>query len=182
MPTYQKCPKEVHSMAAEILRAFESHLPLVDCGVTLSLLFAYGDRNEDTGELISDAIKLRGQRALGLCRIVNVKDRIKGNPDAEILLDGDHWPTIDEAVQRALLDHELHHLSVRLKNRQPQHDCAGRPALKMRRHDVEIGWFKCIAERHGEHSSERQQAAHLLDSCGQYFWPQLALSNELAAR
>lgn len=173
MSTYQKCPKDIHQMAHEILSQFESHKPLVDHGVTLSLLFAYGDRDEETGELKSDAIKHHGHRALGLCRIVSEKDRIKNNPDAEILLDGDNWPSVSEESQRALLDHELHHLSVKATKGIVQHDCAGRPKLKMRKHDVEVGWFKIIADRHGEHSMEQQQAKHLFDVCGQYFWPQL---------
>lgn len=171
MSHYQKCPPEVHAMAAEILREFESHQPVADAGVTFSLLFAFGARDENTGELVNGAITHHGQRALGLCRIVNEKDRVKGCPDAEILLDGDYWPTVDEPAQRALLDHELHHIALKTKGEQLQFDCAGRPKLRMRKHDVEIGWFKCIAERHGPHSIERQQAQHLMDSCGQYFWP-----------
>lgn len=174
MSTYQKCPLEVHQMSKEILSEFESHLPLVNAGVTITLLFAYGDRDEDTGELKSDAIKHHGMRALGLCRIVNEKDRVKGCADAEILLDGDYWPTIDAPEQRALLDHELHHLKVSVKDGVIKHDCAGRPKLKMRKHDVEFGWFKTIAERHGEASMEQQQAKQLMDFAGQYFWPLLA--------
>lgn len=139
MSTYQKCPPEVNQMARELLKEFESHLPVLDAGVTIACLFAYGDRDEDTGELKSDAIKHHGQRALGLCRIVNEKDRVKGCADAEILLDGDYWPTIDVPQQRALLDHELHHIKVKDKKGIIQHDCAGRPKLKMRKHDVEFG-------------------------------------------
>lgn len=177
MSTYQKCPKDVHQMAQSIISEFESHKPLSDCGVTLSLLFAYGDRDDETGELNGDAITHHGQRALGLARIVNEKDRVKGNPDAEIILDGDYWVIIDEPVQRALLDHELHHISVKTTKGIIQHDCAGRPKLKMRKHDIEIGWFKCIAERHGKNSMEQQQAARMMDFCGQYFWPQLTQSS-----
>jgi len=160
-------------MAQSLLREFESHLPILESGVTFSLLFAFGDRDEDTGELTSDALTLHGQRALGIARKVSEKDRVKGLPDAEILLDGDYWPTVDEEKQRALLDHEMHHISLKVSKGQIQHDCAGRPKLKLRKHDVEIGWFKCIAERHGAASIERQQAQHILDSCGQYFWPQI---------
>lgn len=167
-------------MAKSVLSVFPSHQPLIDSGVTFAILMAYGDRDEDTGELTNDAITHHGQRALGLARIVNLKDRVKGVADAEILLDGDYWTTIDEAAQRALLDHELHHVSLKISKGIIQHDAAGRPKLKMRKHDVEIGWFKCIAERHGEHSMEQQQAKHIMDFCGQYFWPLLAGPGTLA--
>ncbi len=35
----------------------------------------------------------------------------------------------------------------------------GRPQLKLRKHDVEVGWFKCVAERNGAASLERIQFA-----------------------
>lgn len=182
MPIYQKCPKEIYTIAQGILSQFESHKPLVEAGVTFSLLWAYGDRDEDTGEVVSDAIMHHDQKALGLARIVNEKDRVKGMPDAEVLLDGDYWPTVDEPEQTALLDHELHHFALKISKGQILHDCAGRPKLKMRKHDIEFGWFKCIAERHGKHSMEQRQAAQLMEFSGQYFWPLLAPATAVVKR
>lgn len=60
-------------------------------------------------------------------------------------------------------------------------DDLGRPKLKMRKHDVEIGWFKIIAERHGAHSIERQQAKIIFDTMGQSFWPGLVSQHTDAA-
>ncbi len=182
MPIYQKSTPEVREMIASLLNEFESHKPLVELKVTIDVLMAHGDRDEETGKLLNDAIKKNGVRALGLARIVNEKDRVKGCADAEILLDADHWGTIDEAEQRAILDHELHHLSLKVVKNVIQHDSQGRPKLKLRKHDIEVGWFKVIAYRHGKASVEQIQAAHMMDTMGQYFWPLLADSSSSAIK
>lgn len=160
-------------MAAELLKQFEGHAPLLDANVTIEIIMAHGARDDD-GDLCGDAITHHGRKALGLCKIVKELDRVKGMADAEILLDGDYWPTIDEDNQRALLDHELHHISLKLKDGQHQFDCAGRPKLKLRKHTIEVGWFSVIAERHGAASLERIQAKEIMDEAGQYFFPVFA--------
>ncbi len=174
MPTFQKCPNDVRELAAKILCQFESHKPLIDAGVKVDLLFAYCDR-DDAGEPTNEAISHHGQKAYGLCRILGLKDRTMGRGDAEIMLDGDWWQeTATEEQQSALLDHELHHVALRLKQQQTTFDNLGRPKLRLRKHDVQFGWFACIAERHGKNSIEQIQAASLMDTLGQFFWPALA--------
>lgn len=161
-------------MASEILNEFDSHKPLIEAKVRIDYLFAYGERDDD-GKLVSDAIVHHGVRALGQARILPVKDRVMGRGDAEIMLDGDYWTEkATEEMQRAILDHELHHVSLKVKKGQYLYDEAGRPQLKMRKHEVQVGWFPLIAERHGKHSQERIQAEVILDTFGQYLFPQLA--------
>jgi hypothetical protein len=46
-----------------------------------------------------------------------------------------------------------------------------RPKLKLRKHDVEVGWFAIVAGRHGSASLEIEQAKAVMDSYGQLFWP-----------
>ena len=144
MSTYQKCPESVKQMAAEILAQFETHKPLVEQGVTIDLLFAFGER-DPAGNVIGPAIMHHGRRSGGLCRKVSLKDRAKGLADAEIILDGDNWNELIEAEQRALLDHELHHLAIKIDKRGVVKDDLGRPVLQLRRHTIEVGWFKEIA-------------------------------------
>jgi hypothetical protein len=157
MPTFQKCDKSVREMADALLNEFESHKPLLDAKVT------------------NDALSLHGVKALGIARKLSLKDRAMGRGDAEISLDGDWWKeTASEEQQRALLDHELHHLSLVIKKHQITYDALGRPNIRMRKHDVQVGWFAVIAQRHGKHSQEQIQAATILDSLGQFFWPQIA--------
>ena len=172
MPTYKKCPKEVTDLALTILCEFETHKPLLDAKVRVDFMFAMPDLGED-GQPLNDAIPFRGQKALGLTRILGLKERAKGNGDAEVLLDQWWWNDASEAEQRALLDHELHHLSLKKKklNGPIEYDDGMRPKLKMRKHDVEIGWFSIVAARHGNSSMERLQAKQIADNYGQYFWP-----------
>jgi hypothetical protein len=174
MPTFKKCPIEITTQAVDILARHESHQPLLDCHVKIDYVFAYCDRDDETGEPTGNAITHQGHKALGLTRIVNEKDRAKGNGDAEILLDGDWWSELaTEEQQAALLDHELHHVALKTVKGQIVHDSIGRPKLKLRKHDVQIGWFACIAERNGKNSIEQIQAQVIMDNLGQYFWPAL---------
>jgi len=175
MPTFKKCPPEVRAIGNSLIAEFESHTPLVDAKVNVDFIFAYCDRDEETNEPLNDAIKHQGVRAYGLARILGLKDRVMGRGDAEIIIDGDWWhETASEEQQRALLDHELHHLTPKLTKKQFTYDAHGRPKLRMRQHDVQFGWFACIAERHGKNSIEQMQASSLMDTLGQYFWPTLA--------
>jgi len=169
MPTYKKAGNDVKEMAQAILEEYESHEPLLSAGVRIDFMMAYPDYDEASGEPINDAIKQNGVKALALCRKIGLKDRTKGQGDAEILLDGDWWDDADEADKKALLDHELHHLVPTKKL-----DDLGRPLLKLRRHDYQFGWFSIIAQRHGIHSQERKQAASMMEIAGQYFWPEIA--------
>lgn len=169
MPTFKKANKATTDLVLQILCDFESHKPLLDRKVRIDVLFAYGDRDEVTGELKGPAIKHHGVQALGICRKVSLKDRTKGMGDVEIVLDGDHWDNeATEKQQRAILDHELHHIFALDDN-----DDLGRPKIKLRKHDYQFGWFKIIAERHGEASVERQQARTMAEQSGQIFWPDL---------
>lgn len=161
-------------MASAILAEFESHKPLVDAKVKIDFVFAFGDR-DDEGNLVSDALMLHGRKALSITRKLSLKDRVMGRGDAEISLDGDWWKeTASEEMQRALLDHELHHVALKITKGQLSFDSEGRPILRLRKHDVEVGWFAAIAERHGKHSVEQMQAKMIMDSVGQFFWPLLA--------
>lgn len=160
-------------MAKAVLNEFETHEPLVAAGVKIDFVFAFADV-DDSGQQINDAIRKGGIKCLGLARKISLKDRAKGNGDAEITIDGNWWDEAIEGERKALLDHELHHLAVKIDKRGLVRDDLGRPVLQMRKHDVEVGWFKIIAHRHGVHSQERQQAAQIMCDHGQYFWPGLA--------
>lgn len=173
MATFQKCPAAVHELANSILCEFESHKPLLDCRVKIDLVFAYGEREEKTNNLLTDALKKNGIRALGITRKIPLKDRALGRGDAEVALDHDWWEEATETQRRALLDHELHHIAVKVDKRGVVRDDLQRPVIQMRKHDMEVGWFAIIAERHGEASIERQQAEMFYDDFNQAFWPAL---------
>lgn len=161
-------------MADAILNQFPSHKPLVEARVRVDLVFAYADRDDETGEKLNNALTKNGIKCLGLTRALPLKDRVMGRGDAEICLDGDWWSEeATDAQQQALLDHELHHVALKMKKLVLQCDDLGRPLIKLRKHDVEVGWFACIADRHGAHSQEQIQAKAIMEAAGQYFWPDL---------
>lgn len=173
MPTtYQRCPDYVNEIAAGILLEFNTHGPLVQTKVTIDYVFAFPALDEN-GVPQGDALTKNGFKCLGLCRIIPLKDRALGRCDAEISIDGNWWEQASDEERAALLDHELHHISVREKDGVLLTDDLRRPLLKLRKHDVEIGWFDVIAARHGAASLERIQAKKIVDEHGQFYWPEM---------
>ena len=175
MPTFKPAPKAVADMAREILCAYNTHKPLLDAKVKIDFVFAYADENEQ--QLPRNfAITHHGRRVFGQARVIKLKDRVMGRGDAEITLDANWWDAASEQKQRALLDHELHHVLVKT-DRHGRFEFEGvhRPVIGMRRHDFEIGWFTVIADRHGADSVECDQAARMMTEAGQYYWPGIAV-------
>lgn len=171
MSKFERCDASVNDLAAEILFEFATHKPLIDAKVTVDYVFAFADCDENTGEPRGHALTLGGYPCLGICRKMPLKDRALGRADAEISLDGDWWKNATKDERKALLDHELHHLAVKIDKRGLLRDDLGRPKLELRKHDFDFGWFKIIAERHGQFSIERRQAAQIVVEAGQYLFP-----------
>lgn len=171
MSLYQRAPEEVSALALDLIERF--HPDLVAVRATIDYLFAFAPTDE-AGNETGPALSLHGTPCLGIAKITNLKDRAKGMGDGEISIDADWWKGADDDERAAMLDHELHHFT-------PKKDKYGafvwddlrRPALKMRKHDVEVGWFHVIAARHGRASQEVKQAASVLDNAGQLYWPDL---------
>lgn len=179
MATFQPCEKTdktVLKLATTLMQQF--HTDLIDAGVKIDFLFAY-PRYDEKDQPIGDAIKHQGVKALGLAKKLGASDRAKGTGDAEIRIDWEWWKEVGEQEQRALLDHELHHLSI-CKNKAGviKTDDLGRPVIRLRKHDYQIGWFNVIAERHGVHSQERKQAQTMFENSGQIYWPSLVGQSE----
>lgn len=174
MAKIEKAPKAIKDFALAILAQYETYKPVLDAKVNIEFLFARGERDPETDAIVSDAITLRGFRALGTCRKTNSEERAAGRGDAVVMLDADWWEEADEAAQRALLDHELFHIDVcQDEDGIVIKDKGGRPRLRMRKHDVQVGWFKLVAERNGVHSLECKQAKSVMDTSGQAYWPGL---------
>lgn len=109
-------------------------------------------------------MKTRGHAILAKIRIVGLRDRVEGMADAELIVDGDRWVLLDAKERAALIDHELTHIEVVYgKDSRPKRDAHGRPKLRTKHHDYETGWFREVAERHGDHSQEIQQARAIFE-------------------
>lgn len=181
MPTYERADKSVERLAKELIEQYETHKPMKVVEPKVDYVFAYGDV-DDEGRQLNDALTKNGLKALGITKIIALKERALGRGDVEVALDGDWWKSATDEQQAALLDHELHHICIKCdKAGNVQYDDLGRPKIKLRKHDVEVGWFKVVAERHGAASQERIQAKAIMDFSGQYFWPGIAPTVEITS-
>lgn len=163
MSTYDMAPPEVVAMVGEVMRAH--HPELRDADVRVGVLMAYGPCDAETGEVTGPAIRHGGYIAAACIRITQPRERALGMADAVMTLDGDRWEDWALETQRAIIDHELTHLST--TDKEDDHD---RPRLKMRLHDQQFGWFDSVAQRHGEASLEIQQARTLAGQAGQLYF------------
>lgn len=154
MPTtYEKCDDSVGVIVRGVMEQY--HLDLTEAGVTIALLFA---RNSEDAP-----VKLHGYPCAAVVRKTGLKDRAKGNADAEIVIDEMHWNSLNDAERRALIDHELYHLEVVLdENNAIELDDLGRPKLRLKLHDTQIGIFRTIITRHGRHALDAQIASQFI--------------------
>lgn len=173
--TFDRCPVELFQMRDEILITdAEIGEALLQHKVRIDLVFAAAERDPNTDERLADAITHQGRRAYGLASIRNAKLRALMPYDGEILIDRDWWDSVNERQQEALLAHELYHFVPKMDaTGSLVVDDAGRPKLKLREHDFEVGWFAHIASRYGSDSVERAQARQVVEENGQAFWPDL---------
>lgn len=152
MPLYSKAPAECQAICKRMLEKY--HGELVDAGVTVDFLFAQTDPEKEE----ASALKLHGYACNAIVKVVSYKLRVQGHADAEIVIDGDKWPSWSDLERDALIDHEITHLELRHdKDGKVARDDNDRPKLGLRLHDHEFGWFDSIARRHGKASFEVQQ-------------------------
>jgi Putative phage metallopeptidase len=158
MPTtYEPATDLVTKLADRVMR--EHHPGLHAAKVQVGYLMAHAPRDAND-EPKGPAIKLRGRACKAVVRIVNLKDRVAGLPDAMVILDGDEWDEWSEREQAAIIDHELTHLELKTdESGAVQRDDIGRPKLRMRLHDFEFGGFLDVAKHYGDDSTEKQVIA-----------------------
>lgn len=178
MATYTKCGKEVRDLGQKLIITHPEHRPLARALVTVDYVFTWAPKDTH-GEPVGHAMEDKGHRVLGKAKIVGLKDRAKGQADAEIIIDGDWWDEAPDEQKASLLDHELMHFAIQEQsNGEAKRDDLGRPKLMARPHDVQMGWFNAVAARHGDQSIERIAAKRLLDNFGQYYWPLVTIDSE----
>jgi hypothetical protein len=79
--------------------------------------------------------------------------------DAEILIDMEQWEKLTDNQRLALLDHEITHLEVQVDDvGLVKTDDQGRPKLKLKLHDWQLGGFRSIAQRYGADAIEVMEA------------------------
>lgn len=171
--TYTKCADEVHRKITALIN--QHHKELRHVAARVEALNVTTDREGEP------ALTLRGYPCYAVVRVTTVRERTAGRGDAEIIIDREAYLKMTEAQREALLDHELYHLEPALDRHDDfKFDTAGRPVLRLRLHDFEVGWFHAIAQRHGEASVEVLQARRLLHRHGQLYFNFTDNAHELA--
>lgn len=170
MATFDVADTATREQLADVLEKY--HPDLVEAGVTVAVLMAYAAKDERTGVAKGPALKHANFPAAALVRVNQLRDRVEGKDDATILLCGDSWATRSEEEQLAILDHELTHLEVqRDKDGAIKIDDCGRPKLKIRPHDAQMGVFYEVVKRHKSQAIESQSYAELHKQFTQLCFP-----------
>lgn len=139
--TYEPADGETYGLLKDLYLEHRDDLANTDAKILL--LFAYGDDGKP-------AMKCRGMRAMGTCKVHCYKDKVQGKPDATITLDGTWWLTATPRQRLALLHHELSHIDVY----HGELDALGRCDLRSRRGDWDGDGFHEVLALYGEDSCE----------------------------
>lgn len=165
------------TVEANASRVIQKHFPdLTAAGVTVSYWFA----NNATGP----ALRHNGYPAAALVKITSYENRVKGVADATVEIDERHWQAATTDERDALLYHELNHLipveetndDRRAETGKWRTDDLGRPKLRMRKHDWQMGGFWGTIEHYQENAVELQNLAKVnkdlraRDLIQQKFW------------
>lgn len=151
MPTFRKADKhhEAHALIESIVA---DHYPdLEEADLRIGVLLAFPKMG------VGPALKHHGYPAVALTKGTSHEDRVAGKPDVIIKIDANRWALLSEEERAALIDHELNHIvPQRDKEGVIKEDDQGRPLVKMRLHDAEIGVFFDVIKRHGSASLDAQ--------------------------
>jgi hypothetical protein len=177
MATFDPAPTRVYEAIREVI---ESYYPdLVEAHAKIGAVFARPTLDAD-GDPTGPAMVKDERQIMARIKKNSEEDRAGGKDDATITFDAEEWKRLDDEPdgylqQRALVDHELMHLIVQREKGDPEQpgrkgaiktDDLGRPKFKMKPHDWEITGFRAVAERHGKHSYEKQEARRFHDTHG----------------
>lgn len=179
--TYQKANKDVVEMLGGVMTAH--HRDLLACEVKVDVLML--TKTDAEGAPIQEpALKVHGYPAVACIKVVPLKQRALEQGDALMVIDEVVFGELSAAEQEAVLDHELEHLQVAAEDGGvitihpksgemvgvPTSDGLGRPKLKVRLHDWELGGFRSVVQRHGEAAIELKEVQACRDEKGQYCW------------
>jgi hypothetical protein len=158
--TYTVAGADVTDLAAKLMSS--KHEELIKAKVTVTYIMVTPPCNEE-GEITGPAIKVHGWQAQACIKINSTKDRVAGKADCDCFIDADAWKEKSERERMALLHHELMHIMTTDKI-----DDNGRPKLKMRPHDAEIGIFWDSINDFGQESPDKQAVDNLAKGLAKY--------------
>lgn len=163
--TYTKAPKAIDDLIAQTLK--QHHPQLHELQVKVTAWLAYAPRDKD-GVRTGPALKWAGYEAAATIKVCNAKQRAQGLGDAEMCIEGDRWGGWSEAEKAALIDHEITHLEIcRDGTGLVKSHVDGRPKLRARLHDWELGGFEDVVRRHGASAIEQKELGVFMDHHGE---------------
>lgn len=141
--TYFPAPDEVRRVLDELIEEYRPDLTRHG-EVKIGLTMAVGYKGKV-------AMKTKGQRILGKCKINGPLDKAQGKPDADVTLDGDYWAVSSQRRRKALMHHELSHIAEFDGDRD---ELTKRANLVVRNGDWNFDGFHECVELYGEDSAE----------------------------
>lgn len=128
------------------------HPALLEGNVKVAFTMA---RKFDSIEQPMHCVKFAGANAAAVMRKVPPRRRVYDPHDVEIEVDGMTWDELTEQKRIALLDHELHHVTLVVgDDNAVQTDDSGRPKVRLIPDDFILTGFYSIARRHHNYSLE----------------------------
>jgi hypothetical protein len=120
---------------------------------TLSILMAESDKED------KPSLKHHGYPAAAIISITSPEERVSGGTDLRLRIDSHDWERMNNRRREALIAHELLHIQVATvpgEDTTPVTDDYGRPKIKLRMHDWEVGGFSQIVDWYGDDAIEKQ--------------------------
>jgi hypothetical protein len=140
------------------------HPDTAKSGLSWQVLMVFAPRDDDDKPK-GPAMKKRGCQILMDIRINKLEARAKGLPSVTIRVDGDTWDEVGEKEKIARFDHEWTHIVW-----EGERDVDDMPKLAIREHDVEIGIFTEVIERHKEDATDLKIAKDAFDKIKQVYF------------
>lgn len=155
--------KQVDELIAKATKLW--HTDLLDAGAVVKAISIYPEL-DDAGRPKSPAIKHGGAPAAAQIKVASVRERVIGNCDAIMEIDGYRWNSLDDGSRMALIDHELEHLVVTVdKSGAPQRHDDGRPKLSTKPDDWSLTGFVDVVKRHGAKALEAMAIKSVAEQC-----------------
>lgn len=151
---------EVHQILAAVIEDEYPFLLKMEPRLDLRVVFATSDKEGEP------AVRLHGYACYATIGNVPYPQRVRGAGDAVLTIDRREWDDMDAEDQVGLISHELAHLefpdaTITEKLFLPKKDLAERPVIAIRKHDWQLGGFRRVVDRHGEHAPEMKALAML---------------------
>lgn len=154
------------SVCERVMKAMAKYHPdLKDAELQVGVILAHAARDQNN-EPSGPALTHGGYAAAATIRIVSLKDRAAGLPDVILTIDGDEMDAWSDERFSSLIDHEFcHPVLVTSPGGAIIRDDLGRPKLKMRKHDHQLGIFKEVIERHKEYAMDAEVLQAAWENC-----------------